>query len=103
MQSLHGARGVGDAERVGDGGGSARGDRKEPLGPHGDARPRPGTVPSSGGAPAGGGRGIPGTAEERLSNGRGRSLRTGGAAGSAGTRGSPHCVSLGIPPAPLRL
>lgn len=100
MPSPHGARGVGDAEREGDGGGSARDDSKEPLGPHGDARPRPGTGPGSGGAPAGGGRGIPGTAGERLSNGRGRLL---GAAGSAGTRGSPHCLSLGIPPAPLRL
>lgn len=42
MPNPHGARGVGDSERVGDGGGSPRGDGKEPLGPHGDALPRPG-------------------------------------------------------------
>lgn len=83
--------------------GSARCDSKEPPRPHGDARPPAGTGPGAGGAPRGGGRGIPGTARgERLSNGRGRTLRTARVAGSAGTRGSPGCVSLGIPPAPRR-
>lgn len=53
MPSPHGARAVGDAEREGDGGGSARGDRKEPLCPHGDARPRPGTGPGLGGSAGG--------------------------------------------------
>lgn len=53
MPSPHGARAVGDAEREGDGGGSARGDRKEPLSPHGDARPRPGTGPGLGGSARG--------------------------------------------------
>lgn len=49
----------------------------------------------------GGGRGIPWTAGERLSKRLGRSLRAGRATGTAGTLGSPHCVPLGIPPAPL--
>lgn len=73
MPSLHGARGVGDAEREGDGSGFARGDRKEPLGPHWDARPRPGTGPARAARPraaAGGFRGLQGNACQMDAGGR---------------------------------
>lgn len=54
---------MGDPEREGDGGGSARCDRIEPLGPTGTRTPEQVPGPGSGGAPraAGGFRGLRGT------------------------------------------